>query len=113
MGDEALTADEEDLSQEESLSDKCKNDKKSLIITPKINKSPNPKTEIPRDSIATINTTPKYVDSEVEFNINQDQIRSDDKFLEPSESLRIRRDSTKSGENIVTGSPSDSSPSSS
>ena len=39
--------------------------------------------------------------------------RDDDKFLEPSESLRIRRDSTRSGENIVAGSPCDSSPTSS
>ena len=111
--DEALTADEEvieDMSQEESLalSDKCKCNKDTSNITTKSNNSFNTTVENRRDSIHSIDAASKYIDSEVEFNINPHSNRSDDKFLEPSESLRIRRDSTRSGENVVTRSPSDS-----
>ena len=112
--DEALTADEdeigEDLSQEESLilSDKCKCDKEIASISSTNNKSFNRTIEKQSDSMHPLLTDSRYIHSATQLDTNQDPIRSDDKFLEPSESLRIRRDSTKSGENIVTGSPSDS-----
>ena len=102
--------DKHDSLQEESLalSDKCKCNKDTSNITMKSNNSFNTTVENRRDSIHSNDAASKYIDSEVEFNINPHSNRSDDKFLEPSESLRIRRDSTRSGENIVTRSPSDS-----
>ena len=60
--------------------------------------------EIPRPTPSTSRYPEIPTSSKSHSDTNQD----DDKFLEPSESLRIRRDSTRSGENIVTGSPSDS-----
>ena len=117
--DELLTAEEEDageeLSQEDSIvADELRNTSvKSNITLPSSN---DPKLyenliieTTYRESQRATPTSSRYTNPMLsQSNGQREQIRDDDKFLEPSESLRIRRDSTRSGEHIVTGSPSDS-----
>ena len=118
--DEHLTAEEDEMAEQLSQDDStaagnetCRNsyDKPNTNLPSANNTKLYDNLILGKSYVEIPNPTPstsRYTQITASSNTQRDHNRDDDKFLEPSESLRIRRDSTRSGENIVTGSPSDS-----